>query len=54
MVRLPVPNPGEREGPADNASGRLAFPAILSAAAARTSVIAVIPFAGMGEKPTHV
>jgi len=26
MVRLPVPNPGEREDLTGNASGRLAFP----------------------------
>jgi len=26
MVRLPVPNPAEREDPGGNASGRLAFP----------------------------
>jgi len=26
MVRLPVPNPGEREDPKGNASGRLVFP----------------------------
>jgi hypothetical protein len=26
MIRLPVPNPSEREGPGDNALGHLAFP----------------------------